>query len=98
MFAFGRLLTAAPITPGGLGVVELAYIAGLLLAGRHHTTTPLPEFRAQCAAAVLMFRALTYAAQIPLGAVTYGIYKYKKSWRRPVAHDEPEAVPASLVT
>jgi len=76
VFAVGRLITALPITPGGLGVVELAYIAGLVLAGRHHTTTPLPVFRAQCAAAVLMFRALTYGAQIPLGAFTYGIFKW----------------------
>jgi uncharacterized membrane protein YbhN (UPF0104 family) len=29
----GRLATAVPITPGGVGVVELTYIAGLVLAG-----------------------------------------------------------------
>jgi len=99
VFAVGRLITALPITPGGLGVVELAYIAGLVLAGRHHTTTPLPVFRAQCAAAVLMFRALTYGAQIPLGAFTYGIFKWKKSWLKPRWHADPEALaPATVAT
>ena len=29
IFAFARLLTAIPLTPGGLGVVELALITGL---------------------------------------------------------------------
>src|SRR6266498_2632997 len=33
IFSLGRLLTAAPITPGGVGVVELTYITGLVLAG-----------------------------------------------------------------
>jgi uncharacterized membrane protein YbhN (UPF0104 family) len=97
VFAFGRLLTALPLTPGGLGVVELAYIAGLVLAGRDHTTVPLPEFKAQVAAGVLMFRALTYGAQIPLGVATYVIWQRKKSWRKPVpVHTtEPEPVPAA---
>jgi uncharacterized membrane protein YbhN (UPF0104 family) len=90
VFAFGRLLTAHPLTPGGLGVVEFAYIAGLVLAGRDHATVPLPEFKAQVAAGVLMFRALTYGAQIPLGAVTYVIWQRKKSWRKPVPHEAAE--------
>ena len=33
VFAFARLLTAIPFTPGGLGVVELALITGLAAAG-----------------------------------------------------------------
>jgi hypothetical protein len=31
---------------------------------------------------VLIFRALTYGVQIPLGALTYLIWKVKKDWRR----------------
>ncbi|MDP9343027.1 MAG: YbhN family protein [Actinomycetota bacterium] len=96
VFAFGRLLTALPLTPGGLGVVELAYIAGLVLAGRGHTTVLLPEFKAQVAAGVLMFRALTYGAQIPLGAITYVIWRRKKSWRKPVPARELEPVAAGV--
>jgi uncharacterized protein (TIRG00374 family) len=100
VFAFGRLLTALPLTPGGLGVVEIAYIAGLVLAGRHRATVPLAEFKAQVAAGVLMFRALTYGAQIPLGVITYLIWQRKKSWRKPVPARESElvAVAASLAT
>ncbi|HEX2424601.1 MAG TPA: lysylphosphatidylglycerol synthase domain-containing protein [Actinomycetota bacterium] len=59
VFAFGRLISALPVTPGGVGVVELTYIGGLVLAGRAHADVPLDAFRAQVAAAVLVFRALT---------------------------------------
>ena len=94
VFAFARLLTAVPITPGGLGVVELAYIGGLVLAGRNHTTASPEEFRAQVAAGVLLFRALTYGAQIPLGGITYLIWRQKKSWRKdPKEAPQEPAVP-----
>ena len=44
-----------------------------------------PEvFRAQVAAAVLVFRALTFLFQIPLGGLTYLIWRAKKSWLKPV--------------
>ena len=33
---------------------------------------------------VLLFRVLTYGIQIPIGGVTYLIWKEKRSWRRPV--------------
>jgi uncharacterized membrane protein YbhN (UPF0104 family) len=67
VFAFGRLISALPVTPGGVGVVELTYIGGLVLAGRAHADVPLDAFRAQVAAAVLVFRALTYGVHEPLG-------------------------------
>lgn len=74
VFAFGRLVTALPITPGGLGVVELSYIGGLVYAGGEKTAV---------VAAVLLFRALTYALQIPLGAITYPIWQRTKDrWHR----------------
>jgi uncharacterized membrane protein YbhN (UPF0104 family) len=83
VFAFARLLSAAPITPGGLGVVELALIAGLYAAGRNHADVPLEEFKAQVTAAALLFRTLTYGIQIPLGGFTYLIWQRMKSWRKP---------------
>jgi putative heme transporter len=92
IFAFGRLLTALPLTPGGVGFVELAYIGGLVLAGRNHTTATPEAFRAQVTAGVLLFRALTYGAQIPLGGITYAIWRTKKSWRR-APRDADVAVP-----
>jgi uncharacterized protein (TIRG00374 family) len=84
VFAFARLLTAVPITPGGLGVVEVALITGLVAAGG-----PRPEV----AAAVLIFRALTYVLPIPLGLIAYVFWRRNRSWRR-----EPGTAPhTSLV-
>ncbi len=74
VYAFSRLLSAIPITPGGVGVIDLGYIAGL-------TAFDSVE-KAQIVAAVLIFRVLTYGIQIPLGAFTYVIWRRKKSWMR----------------
>jgi uncharacterized protein (TIRG00374 family) len=73
VFAFARLLTAVPLTPGGLGLVEFTLIAGLVAAGG-----PRPEV----AAAVLLFRALTYVLPIPIGLGCYLFWKRNRSWRR----------------
>jgi putative heme transporter len=61
-FAFVRLLTALPITPGGLGLTELGLV-GILAAGADHPVS------AQVTAAVLLYRAVTYLPPIPLGAL-----------------------------
>jgi uncharacterized membrane protein YbhN (UPF0104 family) len=74
VFAFGRLLTAIPITPGGVGVIDLGYVAGL--------ATFAPGEKAAIVAAVLIFRTLTYGIQIPIGAFTYVIWRRKTAWRR----------------
>ena len=58
VFAFARLATAVPFTPGGVGVVEAVLIAGLVAAGGD---------REQVTAAVLVYRALTWALPILLG-------------------------------
>ncbi|MGI8807793.1 MAG: lysylphosphatidylglycerol synthase transmembrane domain-containing protein [Acidimicrobiales bacterium] len=71
-FAFVRLLTAIPITPGGLGVVELGLIAALTAAGGD---------RAEVVGAVLIFRGLTYLLPIPLGLLTYLFWRRNSSWR-----------------
>jgi putative heme transporter len=97
VYAFGRLVTALPLTPGGLGVIELSYIGGLILAGRSHADVPPDMFHAQIAAAVLVFRALTYGIQIPLGGITYLIWRANKSWRRPVAAEPPHPPVSQLV-
>ncbi|MDQ1731737.1 MAG: putative heme transporter [Pseudonocardiales bacterium] len=73
VFSFARLLTAIPITPGGLGIVEVALITGLAAAG---------GARADVAAAVLLFRVLTYVIPIPFGLGTYLYFKRNRSWRR----------------
>jgi uncharacterized membrane protein YbhN (UPF0104 family) len=79
-FAFVRLLSAFPITPGGLGVVELGLAAVLVIAGGD---------KAKVVAAVLVFRALTFLLPIPIGAVTYWL------WRRAEGrHKTPTARPS----
>ncbi|HEV8564526.1 MAG TPA: YbhN family protein [Actinomycetota bacterium] len=96
VFAFGRLITALPITPGGFGLIELGYIGGLVLAGQDHADVSPEFFKAQVAAAVLVFRALTFLFQIPLGGLTYLIWRAKKSWLKPVPlTSEPDAAIAS---
>jgi uncharacterized membrane protein YbhN (UPF0104 family) len=79
VFAFARLLTAVPFTPGGLGVIELALITGLAAAGGP---------RALVAAAVLVFRALTYVLPIPIGIGAYLFWRHNRTWRR-----EPNTAP-----
>jgi uncharacterized protein (TIRG00374 family) len=61
-FAFARLITAIPWTPGAVGLVEVTLIATLSAAGGD---------QAQVAAAVLVYRALTWGLPIPVGAATY---------------------------
>jgi len=77
VYSFGRLLSSVPITPGGVGVIDLGYIAGLISFDKPQET--------QIVATVLIFRVLTYGIQIPLGGITYLIWRAKRSW----FHDTP---------
>ncbi len=85
VFAFVRLLTAIPITPGGLGVVELGLIAGLTTAGGDE---------AEVVAGVLIFRGLTYLLPIPLGLLTYLFWRRNTSWRDSAPPLSPALAPA----
>jgi putative heme transporter len=76
VFAFARLATAIPFTPGGAGVVEAVLIGGLVAAGGD---------REQVTAAVLVYRALTWALPILVGVVCY------LWWRRSTIRPEPVA-------
>jgi uncharacterized membrane protein YbhN (UPF0104 family) len=74
-FSFVRLLSAVPVTPGGLGVVELGLTAAL--------GSGLPDdTKNQIAAAVLLYRALTWLAPIPLGIGCWVFWRSNASWRR----------------
>ena len=73
-FAFVRLISALPVTPGGVGVVELGYAAAMTI-GLDDLTS------AQVVAAILVFRVITYALPIPLGAGAYVIWRRNRSWR-----------------
>ncbi|HLK78156.1 MAG TPA: YbhN family protein [Streptosporangiaceae bacterium] len=92
-FAFVRLLTVLPITPGGLGITELGLIA-ILAAGAGHRAS------AQVTAAVLLYRAVTYLPPIPLGAIACLVWRHAPGLIRtspqntsPAGH-RPASVPA----
>ena len=72
-FAFARLLTAVPLTPGGLGVVELALTTALVAAGGD---------RAQVVGGVLVYRGLTFLLTIPIGVLCWVYWRRNTSWRR----------------
>jgi uncharacterized protein (TIRG00374 family) len=70
VFAFARLATAIPLTPGGAGFVEGVLFTGLVGAGGD---------QAQVAAAVLVYRALTWALPILVGIGCYGWWR-RRAW------------------
>jgi len=75
-FAFGRLLTALPVSPGGLGVMEVGLTGALAAVGDAEG--------ASVVAAVLLFRFLTFALPIPLGAVCWLVWTARSA---PVSAD-----------
>lgn len=92
VFSFSRLLSAVPLTPGGVGVIDLGYVGGL--------TALVPEDqKAAVVAAVLIFRLLTYGVQIPLGGFTYFIWLKNKSWRKEAPEESVgEGLPTPTAT
>ena len=88
-FAFVRLVSAIPLTPGGLGVVELG-LAAMLGAGLPDAT------RNEIAAAVLVYRALTWLLPIPLGAGCWIFWRANRSWRAAVPVRRADARPVPV--
>jgi putative heme transporter len=74
-FAFVRLLTVLPVTPGGVGITELGLVS-ILAAGADHIVA------GQITAAVLLYRAVTYLAPIPSGALACIAWRYAPALRR----------------
>jgi putative heme transporter len=83
-FAFVRLLTVLPITPGGLGITELGLIATLAVGADHRVS-------AQVTAAVLLYRAVTYLPPIPLGAIACLTWRHAPTLihAKPADADQP---------
>jgi uncharacterized membrane protein YbhN (UPF0104 family) len=73
VFAFARLATAIPFTPGGAGVVEIVLISGLVGVGGDKPAV---------VAAVLIYRALTWLLPVPIGVSTY-LWWRRRSWTAP---------------
>lgn len=89
VFAFIRLISALPITPGGVGVVELGLTVGLQVAADFATVSET-VFEAKIAAAVLVFRAITFLLPVPLGAISYLIWRGNTSWRKSAPPDDEQ--------
>jgi putative heme transporter len=74
VFAFARLATAIPLTPGGIGFMEGVLVTGLVGAGGD------PD---EVAAAVVVYRALTWALPILVGIGCY-VWWRRPAWTTPV--------------
>jgi len=81
VFAVARLLTMVPWTPGSAGVVEFALIAPLVAAGGD---------REQVTAAVLVYRALTWGLQIPVGVACYLWWRQRQRRAQPATAGTPQ--------
>ncbi len=84
-FAFVRLLSVLPVTPGGIGIVELGLV-GPMAAGLDAAAA------ARVAAAVLLYRAVTYLLPVPLGAAAYLGWRYMRRGRVAGRNAPPPAV------
>jgi uncharacterized membrane protein YbhN (UPF0104 family) len=80
-FAFMRLITIVPLTPGSAGAAEFALIAPLVAAGGD------PE---QVTAAVLVYRALTWGLQIPVGVACYLWWRRSQRRTQPATTADPQ--------
>ena len=74
-YTVGRLLSNVSVTPSGLGFVEAGIAASMVAAGGDP---------ASVTAAVLLFSAFTYLAEIPVGAIGWLVWATRMGWRRPV--------------
>ncbi|MEN8237984.1 MAG: YbhN family protein [Actinomycetota bacterium] len=80
-FTLGRFIVMIPVSPGGLGLVDLGWI-GLLTLGWQTTNPSIPVDTSLISAGVLLFRALTLLPPILIGVVTGLFWRFNKSWRQ----------------
>lgn len=86
-FAFVRLLSVLPVTPGGIGVVELG-LTGSMIVGLDAAAA------IRVAAAVLLYRAVSYLLPIPLGAAAYLWWRHTRPGDRAAVAPGPAPAPA----
>jgi uncharacterized membrane protein YbhN (UPF0104 family) len=72
-FTIGRLFSAIPLTPSGVGFVEGGLVAALGAFGGN---------KSAIAAAVLLFSGFTFLLEIPAGAIAWAVWVTKRSWRK----------------
>jgi len=79
-FAFARLLETIPITPSGVGFVEVGAASALISFGGPDNAST---------AAVFLFRGFVYLLEIPVGALAWVVWASMSKWRRPVGSVTP---------
>ncbi len=79
-FTLGRFLVMIPVSPGGLGLVDLGWI-GLLTLGWQTTSPSVPVDTSVISAGVLLFRGATLLPPIPIGMATWLFWRANSSWR-----------------
>ncbi len=84
-FAFGRLVTALPLTPGGLGVMELGLTSALAAVAQ----TSNDGATAALVAGVLLFRFFSFAIPTLLGG--FGLWRWWSFRQRGRAAPDYEA-------
>ena len=89
-FAMVRLATVFPLTPGGLGIVELGLTAPLIVGLGSGAS-------ARVAAAVLLYRALTYLPSLPLGAIAYAWWRHSLAGTGAKSQLAPDGVEGGVV-
>ncbi|MEO2105767.1 MAG: YbhN family protein [Actinomycetota bacterium] len=72
-YSFARLITAVPVTPGGVGLIELGYVGVFAQFGADKNAA---------VAAVLVFRMISYLLPIPLGGLAYLLWARNDDWQR----------------
>jgi uncharacterized membrane protein YbhN (UPF0104 family) len=79
-FTLGRFLVMIPVSPGGIGLVDLGWI-GLLTLGWQTANPGVPADASLISAGVLLFRALSLLPPIPIGMATWLFWRFNTSWR-----------------
>jgi uncharacterized protein (TIRG00374 family) len=74
-YSIGRLSTVIQVTPGGVGVVEVAYTAVFVLVVGE-------TYHDEVVTGVLIYRLLTYLLPILVGAVCYVIWRIMRRRER----------------
>lgn len=75
-FALGRLLVMIPVSPGGLGLVDLGFIGLLTLGWGNGANADV------LSAGVLLYRGLSYLPPIVAGLGSWVFWRVNRSWRQ----------------
>ena len=75
-FALGRLLVMIPVSPGGLGLVDLGFIGLLTLGWGTGANADI------LSAGVLLYRGLSYLPPIIVGLGSWVFWRANRSWRQ----------------